>query len=93
MGNLPREAKKYQKYWILFLWPHKEKISPKSRCTREEMAELQLPREALCLALTDLRNTCTCFTFLYFFFHSLRIICFAWSFIFNVVQTSFFLAG
>ena len=67
MGNLPREAKKYQKYWILFLWPHKEKISPKSRCTREEMAELQLPREALCLALTDLRNTCTCFTFFTFF--------------------------
>ena len=54
MGNLPREAKNTQEYWILFLRPHKEKISPKSRCTREEMTELQLPREALCSALTYL---------------------------------------
>ena len=110
------ERQKISKILELFLLPHKEKISPKSRCTRIEMVELQLPREALCSALTYLcsghlrrkkagkeklwarsarcaRNTCTCFTFLYFFFHSLRIICFAWSFIFNVVQTSFFLAG
>ena len=33
-----RTPKKYQKYWILFLRPHKKKISPKSRCTREEIA-------------------------------------------------------
>ena len=48
------ERQKISKILELFLLPHKEKISPKSRCTRKEMVELQLPREALCSALTSL---------------------------------------
>ena len=115
MGNLPREAKNtknvgYFSYGLTRRKSHQNLAVH----VKKWLAKLQLTREALCLALTDLssgplkgkrrkklsarstrfaRNTCTCFTFLFFFFHSLRIICFAWSFIFNVVQTSFFLTG
>ena len=55
MGNLPREAKNTKNIgYFSYGLTRRKSSSPKSRCTREEMTELQLPREALCSALTYL---------------------------------------
>ena len=52
MGNLPREAKNTKNIgYFSYGLTRRKSSSPKSRCTREEMTKLQLPREALCSAL------------------------------------------